>query len=455
MAEIVKIKKGLDIPLKGKIEDPSPIKVETAKAGIVPDDFPGYTWKTLVKPGDNVVKGSPLLIEKENGKVAITSPITGTVKEVRRGERRKLEAIVVSREATKEGEKLPFEEMLQKYGDGTDADRELITDILCSSGLWAMMRQRPYDIVPNPAVTPRDIFITAFDSAPLAGQMISAAHTKYLESGIKVLRKLTEGKVYLGVAFGSGISAAGAEVVEFQGPHPAGNAGVQIAHIKPVNKGETVWAMDARTVVRMGILFTDHILDTDTRVAVTGPQVEKPRYVDTQIGASIEDILADFKRAKEEKSRIISGNVLTGIQVSREEGFLRYPYRQITVIREGDSTGEFMGWASMDPKKFSVKHSFPAFMRGLKKPFDFDARLKGGRRAMILSGEYDKVFPMDIYPEFLLKAIIANDIDKMEKLGIYEVAPEDFALPEFVDTSKIPLQQIVREGLTRLRKEIE
>ena len=250
---------------------------------------------------------------------------------------------------------------------------------------------------------------------------------------------------------GSGITSRVAEVYEFEGPHPAGNVGTQIAAINPVNKGETVWTLDAETAARIGKLYTDGNLDFSTVVAITGPEAKSPHSVRTIIGASLKTLLKGAVAGND--TRIISGNVLTGVKETAD-GFLRYPYRQITLIQEGEHADEFMGWASMNPRKFSVKHTFPAFLRGLTKPYDFDSRIKGGHRAMILSGEYDKVFPMDIYPEYLLKAILAGDIDKMEKLGIYEVAPEDFALPEFVDTSKNELQKIVREGLDNLRKEL-
>lgn len=258
--------------------------------------------------------------------------------------------------------------------------------------------------------------------------------------------------MYLGIRPGSGITSKSAEVYEFDGPHPAGNVGVQIAAVKPVNKGETVWTLDAATAARIGMLCADGILNYHTVVAVTGEGVNDPHLVKTTMGASIDTLIGGMLKTGQ-SLRIISGNVLTGVRV-HTNGFLRYPYRQITVIEEGDHADEFMGWASLDPGKFSVKRSFPAFLRGLSKPYKFDSRIKGGHRAMILSGEYDKVFPFDIYPEYLLKAIIAGDIDRMEKLGIYEVAPEDFALPEFVDTSKIELQKIVREGLDNLRKEL-
>lgn len=443
MAEIIKIKKGLDIPLIGPATDTTDTDTSTKRFAMVPDDFPGLKWKLSVRPGDKIECGSPLLHEKEKGRIKITSPVAGTVTEVVRGERRKIEAVIV--EAAGEQTFLTFD----CNSEGTD-----LIAVLCQSGLWGMLRQRPYDIIPNPDIRPRDIFITAFDTAPLAPEIVATSDMDALENGIKALSTLTVGKVYLGVRFGSGISSATAEVIEFQGAHPAGNPGVQIANVKPVNKGETVWTLDARTAARIGRLVTTGKLDTETLVAVTGPEVKDPHYIKTRIGASMKSLLSAFDLGDDKKLRVISGNVLTGERVSASEGFLRFPWRQITVIAEGDDADEFMGWASINPKRYSVKRSFPAFLRGLGKPFEFDARLKGGHRAMIVSGEYDKVFPMDIYPEFLIKAILAKDIDKMERLGIYEVAPEDFALAEFVDTSKLPLQQIVADGLDYLRSEL-
>lgn len=440
MANHIKIKKGLDIPLQGKASGTTADDRESALFAITPDDFPGCTWKAVVKAGDSVAHGSPLLIDKASGTITLTSPVDGTVKEIHRGERRKIEFVSVEKGVCTD-----------KADFNTSTEREQIRTTLQASGLWAMMRQRPFDIVPEAESTPRDIFVTAFDSAPLAPTILEDSLASYLEKGLEILKRLTDGYVYLGVRAGSGITSRVAEVYEFEGPHPAGNVGTQIAAIDPVNKGETVWTLDAETAARIGKLYTDGNLDFSTVVAVTGPEAKSPHSVRTIIGASLKTLLKGAVAGND--TRIISGNVLTGVKETAD-GFLRYPYRQITLIQEGEHADEFMGWASMNPRKFSVKHTFPAFLRGLTKPYDFDSRIKGGHRAMILSGEYDKVFPMDIYPEYLLKAILAGDIDKMEKLGIYEVAPEDFALPEFVDTSKNELQKIVREGLDNLRKEL-
>lgn len=441
MSNIIKIKKGLNIPLEGKASEQIVTDQDTSKFAIIPDDYPGYTWKVAVKVGDIVKIGSPLMYAKEDSDLCLVSPVAGTVEEIKRGERRKVEYISVNKSEEQTQEIFSFENK-----------KEDIFTTLKRSGLFAMLRQRPFDIVADVTSKPRDIFITAFDTAPLASVMLQEDMKPYLEIGIEFLSQFTEGKVYLSTDANSDLDSRTAEVYRFEGPHPAGNVGTQIAAIKPVNKGETVWTADAMTVARIGKLVSIGNLDMEAYVALTGDDIKEPHIVKTIIGASIKSLLINQIKEVSGNVRIISGNVLTGIKVD-EQGFLRYPYRQITVIDEGDEADEFMGWASLDPKKYSVKRSFPAFLRGLSKPFKFDARIKGGHRAMIMSGEYDKVFPMDIYPEYLIKAIMAKDIEKMENLGIYEVAPEDFALPEFVDTSKLELQKIVREGLDYLRKE--
>ena len=442
MSNIIRIKKGLDIPLAGSASGAESTDNLTERYGIVPDDFPGYTWKAAVKAGDSVLEGDALLYAKEDERLCLTSPVSGTVEEIHRGERRKIEYVSVKKDGGQKSKKF-------EAGKG----KEWLINMLLRSGLFAMMRQRPFDIVPFINVVPRDIFVTAFDTAPLAADIPASVDASDLEAGLKALSTLTEGKVYLSVRRGSGMTSSVAEVYEFEGPHPAGNVGTQIAAISPINKGETVWTLDAVTAARIGHLVLTGESDYTAYVALTGEDMENPHIVKTLVGASLSTLLKGELKTKDENIRVISGNVLTGVKVDAKDGFLRYPYRQITAIDEGDSADEFMGWASVDPKKYSVKHSFPAFLRGLGKPFHFDARVKGGHRAMIMSGEYDKVFPMDIYPEYLIKAIMANDIEKMEQLGIYEVAPEDFALPEFVDTSKIELQKLVREGLDYLRKE--
>lgn len=434
-----KLKKGVNLSLAGAIADTTVATASPKRFAIVPDDFTGIIPRLDVKEGDKVLAGDALFHDKNHPQIKITSPVSGTVETIERGERRKILSIVIT----------PDSENQFKVFNTNDAK-----ELLLESGLWAAMRQRPYDIVPDPEVTPRDIFVTAFDSAPLAASMSIqlAGKDAYLQKGVDALAKMTAGKVHVGCAPDAELSLKGCEVNTFAGPHPAGNAGVQLANVKPVNKGDVVWTLDAVAVARFGELIATKKLPVETIVAVVGENVTTPKLVKCTIGADIAS-LTDGNIADAAASRIISGNVLTGVKVA-VNGYLRFPYRQITVIPEVKDDAEFMGWASLSPKKFSLYRSFTCRLFGAKKPFSFDSKLNGGERAIIMSGEYDRMLPMDIYAEFLIKAIIAFDIDKMEQLGIYEVAPEDFALAEFADTSKLPLQHIVREGLDKLRKEM-
>ncbi len=446
MTKIVNIKKGLDISIRGNAVESAPVDVTPATCAIIPDDFPGITPKVDVKEGDEVVVGSTLFHDKAYPDVKVTSPVAGKVTAIVRGERRKLERIVIT-PGTSPSTSLDFE--VNNIDDRTRASR-----LLLDSGLWAWMRQRPYDIVPNPGVTPRDIFITGFDSAPLAPdfEMMLDGKQKELGAAVALLKKLTDGDIYIGIHEGSCLEAIdGVETIIMNGPHPAGNVGVQICNVKPVNKGETVWTMDALTLLRIGKLATSGSLDMTVTAALTGCEVTEPHYINTIAGADMKSVLKGAVNNDDIHHRVISGNVLTGIPVG-EEGYLRFPYRQVTVIAEGDDFAEFMGWASLSPQKMSVNRSFPGHF--FRHKFCPDARILGGRRAMIMSGVYEKVMPMDILPEYLIKAIIARDIDRMEQLGIYEVAPEDFALCEYVDPSKLELQKIVQEGLDYLRKEL-
>ncbi len=321
--------------------------------------------------------------------------------------------------------------------------------------MWPFIKQRPYDIVASPADEPRDIFVSAFYSAPLAPNFdfVVKGQEVDFQTGLDALAKLTDGKVYVGIRKGSSVSVKGVETVEVEGPHPAANVGVQINHIKPINKGEVVWTVNPADVIVIGRLFNKGIADFSRLVVITGSETTERGYVKAIAGCTIASLVDGKIMRGNEDIRIISGNVLTGTKVEKNDYLGAYD-NQITVIPEGDETHDFFGWATPGFGKFSVSHSFPAWLMGKNKEYVIDARIKGGKRAMIMSNEYDSVFPMDIMPEYLLKAIIAFDIDKMENLGIYEVAPEDFALCEFVDTSKLEIQKIVRQGLDVLYKEM-
>ena len=444
MHTTINVKKGLDIKLNGAAEINIEREIVPLSCAIVPEDFPGITPKVDVKEGDVIVMGATLYHDKTFPDIKVTSPISGTITTVQRGERRRLERIVIIPES---GDEIVFD---HKNID----DRTRAQQLLLDSGLWAYMRQRPNNIVPRPGVTPRDIFITGFDSAPLAPdyEPTLAGKLDELNAAVKLLQRLTDGHIYIGIRNGSILEQVnGADIVVVDGPHPAGNVGIQICNISPVNKGDVVWTMDAITLLRIGHLATTGKLDMSAKIALTGCEVSNPHYIKTIVGCDIASLVKGEIKNDGVHHRIISGNVLTGSPVS-ETDYLRFPYTQISVIPEGDDNAEFMGWASMSPKKMSISPSFPGHFS--KRNFCPDARILGGRRAMIMSCVYDKVLPMDILPEYLIKAILSRNLERMEELGIYEVAPEDFALCEFVDPSKLELQKIVQEGLDYIQKEL-
>lgn len=454
MRKTITLNRGLDLRLAGAAEwDEKPIEIAADEIAIVPDDFPGLTPKVAVKPGESVAKGQPLIQEKLFTDISIVSPIAGTVVDVVRGERRKVMRVVVKADGSD-----------RRVDPAKPADEAgQIKLALMKGGVWAQMRQLPFDIVPDPTATPRDIFITTFDSAPLATPLMARVDGQdgNILAGITALLKLTEGTVFIGVRqteqtaswIGKAAEMDRVCVAEFGGKHPVGLPEVQAAVLAPVNKGETVWLTDVENLARIGSIATTGQCDWTTTVALTGSEVEKPHMIQTTVGAAISPLVKGQLKESGRHQRIISGNVLTGVGVA-PDGYLRYPYRQITVIPEGDDVDEFMGWASMSPRKMSENRSFLSKLFG-RRNFSPDARINGGRRAMIMSGLYDKVMPMDILPEYLIKAILARDIDRMEALGIYEVTPADFALCEYIDPSKLELQKIVREGLDYLRKELK
>ncbi len=444
------LKKGLDLHIAG-VPSGTADKAESRmpqSVGLTPEDFPGLTLKPVVKEGDTVAQGQAILQDKHHPQVNITSPAAGVVKSIVRGERRRLERVVIEINSD-----INDETVYETAGTDTPVKARAL---LQSSGLWAMMRQRPYNTVPDPESTARDIFVSTWDSAPLApdtDHILAESHTE-LKAGAELLGQLTQGTIYIARKKGSRIpDIEGAAMVDVTGPHPAGNPGIIASNIKPVNKGETIWTLDGITLARIGRLALTGHLDTTCIITLAGSEVKTPGYIKTLIGSDIESLTNGRLTHTTHNERIISGNVLTGISVKRDR-YLRFPYTQITVIPEGDDVTEFMGWATLSPKKMSTSRSFPGHFL-YRKLFRPDARLLGGRRAMIMSGQYDKVVPMDIMTEYLIKAILSRDIEKMESLGIYEVAPEDFALAEYVCTSKMPLQSIVAQGLEYLRKELE
>jgi Na+-transporting NADH:ubiquinone oxidoreductase subunit A len=447
MTKLIKIKKGLDINLKGKAPETFLDVGKSESYAIVPDDYVGITPKSLVREGDRVKAGTPLMMDKSRPEIKFVSPVSGVVTGVNRGEKRKILSITVKPDGLTEYEAFDIKDL-------SSCDAEGLKALLLATGMWPYIKQRPYDRMADPQDTPRDIFVTAYHSAPLAPDFdfVVKGQEAALQTGLSALAKLTGGKVYLGVGEGSALrEMKEVEIVELSGPHPVGNVGVMINHIKPVNKGEVVWTLQAADVLTIGRMLKEKKVDFTKVIALTGSEFGKRGYAKVIAGCAVSSLVNG--NVPQEHVRLISGNVLTGTKV-RPEDFLGAYDCQLTAIPEGDDVDEFVGWALPGFGKFSVSRTYFSWLLGKKKEYVLDARIRGGKRAMIMSNEYDQVFPMDILPEYLLKAIITFDIDKMENLGIYEVAPEDFALCEFVDTSKIEIQKIVRNGLDLLYREM-
>lgn len=456
MPKQIKIKKGLNIPIEGEAPESIVGHIKSDIVKICPEDFPGLVPKLKVKVGDLVKAGTPVLYDKNNENLFFVSPVSGEVTAINRGEKRKLLDITIK--ADNEIQPVDFGKK-----NPSSMSSEEVKSFMLSTGIWPYIKQRPYDVVADPKKEARDIFVTGFSAAPLAPSFdfIIDREPESLQAGLDALSKLTQGKVYLSISTETKSvtlrSAKGVEIYEFNPLHPAGNAGIQINNIAPVNKGETVWTVNALDLLLIGRAFLKGHVDFTRLIAYTGSETVKKGYYTVIAGGELSSLF-DSNVTKGNNLRYISGNVLTGTKIDRN-GTLRFYDSQVTVIPEGDDKHDFIGWASPGlNNKYSAGCTYPSKLISLfnsAKKYRFDARLMGGKRAIIMSNEYEKVFPMDILPEQLIKSTIAFNIDKMEQLGIYEVAPEDFALCEFVDTSKLEIQHIIREGLLKLRKEME
>ena len=444
MANVIKLRKGLDINLQGKAEEKRIELKSNGQYALVPDDFEGVVPKVVVKEGDKVKAGDALFVNKQYPEVKFASSVSGTVREVVRGERRKVLCIRV--EADAQQEQVDFGKK-----DVTKMDGKAVVDALLEAGIFGYINQLPYAVSTNPSQLPKAVFVSALRDMPLAADFEFEVKGQEgdFQTGLTALSKIA--KTYLGCGVHSSFeNYQNVEVTVFDGPCPAGNVGVQVNHLDPVNKGEVVWTVEPTVVLFIGRLFNTGKVNLRRTVALCGSEVKAPAYVDMLVGEELSTLLSNSYDA-DHHVRIINGNVLTG-KVTTKDGFLGAHTSEITVIPEGDDADEFAGWIMPRFKQFSVNRSYFSWLCG-KKKYALDARVKGGERHMIMSGEYDRVLPMDIYGEYLIKAIIAGDIDRQEALGIYEVSPEDFALAEFVDSSKLELQRIVREGLNILRKE--
>ena len=447
MSNNIKLKRGLNIPIKGSADRKVTKTVVPDIVALKPTDFKGLVPRLLVKEGDRVLAGSPVFADKQNPDILFTSPASGSVKAIVRGEKRKLLAVLIQADAK------------QEYVDfGVKNPASLgaaeVRDLLLKSGLWASLIQRPYGVMADPALKPKAIFVSAFNTAPLAADLDYALGDQAadVQAGLTALAKLTDGGVHLclNAKTWSGSPFHKMEGViahEVSGPHPAGNVGVQISHIAPIRKGETVWTVSLLLAAAIGKLITTGKLDLTRKVAITGPAVAQPAYVVCLPGTPVKDLTAI-----EGDLRVIGGDALTGENLGAE-GFLGFFDNQLTLLREGRGR-EWFGWAK--PFRPKVHSASPCYFSWLTpgKKYDMDTNLHGGPRAFVETKCFEDVTPMEIFPIYLIKACLAGDIDKMEQYGIYEVLPEDLALCDYVDPSKNDIQAIIAKGIDQMIKEM-
>ena len=452
MSKTVKLRKGLNISLLGDADRVVEALALPSLVALKPTDFHGMTPKLVVKEGEQIKVGQVIFHDKYNESVKCVSPVSGSLKEIVRGEKRRILEIVIATDG------------LQDHVSSTtlnpdSASVDEVKSAMLNAGLWMFIKQRPLDVVANPDNAPKAIFVSAFDSSPLAPDYNFLLEGKEadFQSGLNALAKLTTGKVHLTLN-GKGNAAAvfsqakGVQINKIEGKHPAGNVGTQIHHIDPINKGEFVWTVNALDVAIIGHYFNTGKIDFTRTVALTGSEVKAPKYYKTVIGAQLTSMFNDTIDTSS-NVRFISGNVLTGDKVDKD-GYLGFYHSHVSVIPEGDDFKFFLttGWLGHGFDKFSNSRLFPTFLLPNKK-FRLDTNTNGEERAFVVTGELERVFPFDILPMQLVKAAITDDIDGMENLGIYEVAPEDFALCEYVCTTKIDIQDKIRKGLDLIAKE--
>ena len=447
MSKDIRLKKGLNIHLLGEADKVYASIPQSKTFSLKPTDFHSLVPRMKVKEGDKVKAGSCLFIDKYNEKIRFSSPVSGSVTEIIRGAKRRIMEVKVCAES---------EISYKSFSFDINSSREKIKDALLESGVWPFIRQKPFDTIANPSDNPKAIFISTFDTAPLAPDNDFILHglDGMFQKGVDIIKKLTDGKVHLNVDGNTNPSKVftdckGVEINKISGPHPAGNVGVQIHHIDPINKGDIVWYLYPQDILTIAKLFIEGRYDVSRMVALTGSQVERPRYYRTISGASISNMIFENSIING-NNRFISGNVLTGTKIS-SDGNIGFYDTQITVIPEGDKQ-EFLGWIAPGLQKFSMSKSYFSWLTP-KKKYHLNTNYNGEERAYVVTGQYEKVLPMDIFPMQLVKACMIHDIDAMEQLGIYEVSEEDMALCEFVCTSKMEVQNIIREGLDLVKKE--
>jgi len=448
MSKDIRIKKGLDIKLVGAAEKATENAIISNFYSIRPEDFHSIIPKLVAKEGTRVKAGETLFYNKDDADMKFVSPVSGEISEIQRGPRRRIDAIKIT--ADKEQTYADY----GKFDLSSDADK--LKSHLLASGCWAFIKQRPYDVVANANNTPKAIFVSGYASAPLSADLdyTLAGKEAELQAAVTALSKLTDGGVHISVGSSNSPLANldNTTTHKVSGPHPSGNVGTLINKVSPINKGEVAWTVNAQDLVIIGELLLTGKFNAERVVALAGSSVKKPRYFRTKIGSEVATMVYDNGVDKDGNNRIISGNVLSGKQV-QPDGHLDYYSNVITVIPEGDDY-EFFGWTKPIFNKISTSRALTFSWLNPKKKFALNTNTNGEHRAFVTTGTYEAVFPLDIYPMQILKACMYKDLDEMEALGMYEVAPEDFALTEFVCVSKQPHQKIIREGLDLMLKEI-
>lgn len=449
MSKDIKIKKGLDIKLVGEADKVLSDAPKSKTYTIKPSDFHLVTPKMMIKEGATVKAGEPIFYSKSDESVKFVSPVSGTLTEIKRGAKRVITHITIEADNT---------DSYVEHGalEVTSASAEAIKTRLLEGGAWPFIKQRPYDVIAKTSVEPKAVFISGHNSAPLAPDVDFTLRGKedQLQAALMALGKLTSGNVHVSVASGSNSVFSEMRDIELHnvsGPHPSGNVGTQINKIAPLNKGETVWTIAAEDLVIIGDLLVTGRFNAERVISVSGSCVIAPKYYRTKIGAEVSTFVYDAG-IKDGHVRMISGNVLTGEQIEAD-GSLGYYHKEFVVIPEGDDY-EFFGWNKPVFNKVSPTRALTFSWMFPNKKYDLDTNTNGEHRAFVVTGVYEKVFPLDIYPLQLLKACMVEDLDSMEQMGMYEVAPEDFALTEFICVSKQPHQAIIRKGLDIMHKEI-
>ena len=452
LTKSIRIKKGANLKIVGEASKILKKNITSSTFSVKPTDFFGLIPKLIVKEGDKVKIGTPLFYSKENPNITVVSPVSGSIKSIVRGPKRKILELII--DSDNKNLKIKHDLMFEN-NDNNESQK--IINLLLISGCWTYLRQRPYGVIADPNILPKAIFISTIDKAPLGVDydFILKSRIDDFQLGINVLKKMIGGDIFLGIdknypGFFENIKNV--KIYDVQGPHPSGDVSFHIHKIKPINPGEKIWTINPEDVSNIGSFFKTGYFSPKRTIAIAGNVVKEPKYYETIIGSELKIFLNDAKVENDTQIRCINGNVLNG-KIESINGFIGYFNNLVTIIPEGNDYRMF-GWLPfVDNKILSLSNTSLSWLFN-RNGSEVNSSLNGEERAIVVTGEMENVFPMDIYPMQLIKACLAFDIEKMEGLGIYEVIPEDFGLIDFSNTSKIEAQEIIREGIELMIKEV-